>query len=55
MPEFCAHCGDPIPADVERVEVVRRSPGGMNNREVIARFHGDPLPCFTEARDYGWE
>lgn len=52
--DTCDWCGDPIDDQEERVEVVRRSPGGLSNREVLAVFHDEELPCYGEASDYGW-
>lgn len=54
MTETCNWCGDSIDHDEERVEVIRRTPGGLNDRRTLAAFHVGELPCYTEARDYGW-
>lgn len=53
MTETCTWCGERIEPKEERVEVIRRSPGGLAERNTLAVFHAN-LPCADEAADYGW-
>lgn len=55
MADTCDWCGDPIHDDAPRIEVVTRSPGGLDKRNVLAQFHSrDERLCYSEARDHGW-
>lgn len=55
----CTWCGDLIEDGEPRVILVRQDQPLYRthlsaNPDLVAAFHDDDRPCFTEARDYGW-
>lgn len=54
MPRTCAWCDEAIDDDWDTWVEVKKRDVGSAGATVVAHFHGEPYPCFSEAAAYGW-